>query len=427
MSKVWRVAKNEYLNIIRTKAFIISIVLMPVLMGGAIAIQALLGDKVDLSDRRFAVVDETGRLFDGLKRAADRRNTGEIFRTRDGERDQLQPRFRPEAASQDPAQLSARVRSGDLFAYVVVGEGVIAGEGEIAYHTGTPTYQDLPNWLRGALNAEIRRLRFAEHDLSQELVRQLTRPARWGQYGLVEVTEAGEVKEAEKVNQLATFGVPAGAMWLLFMLVMMATPALLNNVLEEKMQRIAEILVSSVSPFELFLGKLLGTVFVSWTLAVLYLGGITYVLLYFGVADVVPVSLYFWLLFWQLMALLIFGSIFSGIGAACSEMRDAQAMMGPAMLILILPMFVWFIVLRQPDSPFAVGISLFPPATPFLMLLRLAVPPGPALWEISLAILLTVAFTLACVWAASRIFRIGVLAQGQAPSFRRLLSWVFSS
>ena len=137
-----------------------------------------------------------------------------------------------------------------------------------------------------------------------------------------------------------------------------------------------------------------------------------------------PGSLICWFLFWQLCALLIFGSMFSGIGAACSEIRDAQSMMMPAMLLIMLPMFLWILVLQQPDSPFAIGASLFPPATPFLMLLRQAVPPGPALWEIVVAVLLTVGFTAACVWAAGRIFRIGILAQGQAPSFRRLLGWL---
>jgi len=426
MSKVPRVAWNEYLNIIRTKAFLISLVLMPVLMGGAIAVQALLQDKVDLSARRFAVVDESGGLLVALQRAADTRNSHGIY-SRDGGRKQVRPRFEPEAAENDAERLSGRVRSGEIFAYVIIGAGVIAGDGEVAYHTGTPTYQDLPKWIREVLTAEVLRRRFEGRGISQELVRKLNRPVPLVQYGLAEVTETGEIREAEKVNKLLTFAVPAGAMFLLFMLVMMAAPALLNNVLEEKMQRISEVLISSVSPFELFLGKLLGTVLVSWTLSVLYLGGITYVLHYFGLADSVPTSLYLWFLFWQFLALMIFGSIFSGIGAACSELRDAQSMMMPAMLLVMIPMFTWITVLRQPESPFAVGMSLLPPCTPFLMMLRLAVPPGPQAWEIVVAVVLTLAFTLACVWAAGKVFRIGILAQGQAPSFRRLLRWVFSS
>jgi len=73
----------------------------------------------------------------------------------------------------------------------------------------------------------------------------------------------------------------------------------------------------------------------------------------------------------------------------------------------------------------ATVMSLIPPATPFLMLLRVAVPPGPPLWELGLGLALTVGFTLACVWAGAKIFRVGILAQGQTPSFRKLIGWVF--
>jgi ABC-type Na+ efflux pump permease subunit len=413
MSKVWRVAKTEYLNLVRSKAFLVSIIMVPVFSGGAIAVQTLLGDRVDLRDRRVAVVDSTGRLFAGLERAAVARGA--------------QPRFVIEAARADEAELSGRVRRGDLFAYVLIGAGLLGGDplAEVQYHTQNPTYEDLPRWLRETLNGEVRRIRFEEAGIDRKLVDELSRPVTLRQYGLAEVTATGEVRK-ERVNELRTFLAPVAAMFLLFMLVMMSAPALLNTVLEEKIQRISEILVSSVSPFELFLGKLLGNVFVSWTLFLIYMGGGLYVAAHFDALDWIPFGLLGWFLLFQLLALLIFGSIFSAIGAACSEMRDAQSMMTPAMLIVMLPMFVWFVVLKSPDSTFAVVLSLLPPATPFLMLLRLAIPPGPAAWEVALSVVLTAGFTLFCVWAAGKIFRIGILAQGQAPSFRRLAQWVFS-
>ena len=133
-----------------------------------------------------------------------------------------------------------------------------------------------------------------------------------------------------------------------------------------------------------------------------------------------------WFVLFQLLALLIYGSIFSGLGAACSELRDAQTMMMPAMLIAMIPMFVLTVVLREPNSTFSTVISLFPPATPFLMLMRVAIPPGPPVWELVASLVLTIGFTLLCVWGASKIFRIGILSQGQTPSFRKLFVWVFS-
>jgi ABC-type Na+ efflux pump permease subunit len=422
VSKVWRVAKTEYLNLVRSKAFLVSVFLMPFFSGGAIAIQTLLGDRADLRDRKVAVVDGTGRLLDGLVRAADERNAKE---TMEGGA-QARPRFVIEGASGDEIALASRVRGGELFAYVLIPTGAIGRDpGEVTYHTQNPTYEDLPRWLGGAINGEVRRIRFEERGLDRELVDELSRPVPLKQYGVAELTATGEVRK-EKVNELQTFLAPMGAMFLLFILVMMSAPMLLNTVLEEKIQRISEILVSSVSPFELFLGKLLGNVFVSWTLFLIYVGGGLFVAAHYDALHVVPFGLLGWFLFFQLLALLIFGSIFSAIGASCSEMRDAQSMMTPAMLIVMLPMFVWLPVLRAPSSTFAVVASLFPPATPFLMMLRLAIPPGPAAWEVALSVILTGSFTLCCVWAAGKIFRVGVLAQGQAPSYRRLAQWIFS-
>ncbi|MHC4938660.1 MAG: ABC transporter permease [Planctomycetota bacterium] len=408
--KAWRVAGAEFSNLVRTKAFIISIVLMPVLMGGAIVVQMVLEKQVDTKPRRFAVVDQSGAFYEAIEKAAASRRED--------------PPFVPERS--DAADLSDRVRSGELFAYVVIGEDALSTGRDIAYHSDSPTYNDLSRWLGRILTHRIQEKVRESLGISVEDRNRLNLRADVQSYGLATVTETGAVRQAEKVDKIATFAVPAVAMWLLFMLVMMAAPMQLNIILEEKMQRISEVLVASVSAFELFLGKLIGTVFASWLLSVLYIGGLSVVAHRFGYLEKIPVSLFVWFLPFQLMALLIFGSIFSAIGAACSEIRDAQSLMMPAMLIVMIPLFVWVNVLKEPNSAFATAMSLIPPATPFLMMLRVGVPPGPPAWELALGVLGAAAFTLFCVWAAGKVFRIGVLSQGQTPSIRKLVGWVFS-
>jgi len=410
--KAWRVAGAEFSNLVRTKAFIISIVLMPVLMGGAIGLQILLEERVDTKVRRFAVIDKSGAFAAVIEQAAAARKEN--------------PPFAPERSDSDVAALSSRVRDGDLFAYLVIGEDALETGQGVTYHSDSPTYMDLSRWLGGVMTHRIQEHARESLGISVEDRRKLNVRARVQAYGLTTVTETGEVKAAEKIDKIATFVIPVAAMWLLFMLVMMAAPMQLNIVLEEKMQRISEVLVSSVSAFELFLGKLLGTVFASWLLSVLYIGGLSVVAQRFGYLDKIPVSLFVLFLPFQLMALLIFGSIFSAIGAACSEIRDAQSLMMPAMLIVMLPMFVWMQVVKEPNSTFSTVVSLIPPATPFLMMLRVGVPPGPPLWELVLGVVGATAFTLFCVWAAGKVFRIGVLSQGQTPSIRKLIGWVFS-
>ncbi len=99
-------------------------------------------------------------------------------------------------------------------------------------------------------------------------------------------------------------------------------------------------------------------------------------------------------------------------------------MMTPVMLFMMVPVFTWGAVLRAPDSPLAVGLSLLPTAAPFLMLLRIALQPGPPAWQVALSLTLTALATAGTVWAAGRIFRTGILMQGKSASLREMLRWV---
>jgi len=146
----------------------------------------------------------------------------------------------------------------------------------------------------------------------------------------------------------------------------------------------------------------------------------------FGQLGNVPGHLFAWFFLFQLLALLMFGSLFIAVGAACSEIRDAQNLMFPVMMVVVIPMLTWMAVLQSPASPFSRALSLFPPATPMIMFLRIAIPPGVPAWEIALGLVLTTLFMLGCVWASAKIFRLGILSQGQTPSIPKLVAWVFS-
>jgi len=433
LKKVWTIAKVEWRSTVLAKGFLLAVFLTPLFIGGSALVQHTIKERGDTEDRKIAVVDADGQVFALLAEAARKRNTEEIFSKNGGVRRQTEPRFVLERVPADPKkdlalELSDRVRAGVIFAYILVDPGAAAGvEGKrVTYHTQTLTYTELPRWLHEALTAVFRRLRLAGTNLDPAVAEKLLEPTPLKWRSLTKIDERGVRVEEGKINLATTFGVPAVAMLLLFVIVFMSVPMLLHSVIEEKQQRIWEVLVSSVSPFQLLLGKLLGAVMVSMMLSMLYLGGTVLFAETMGVSDAIPGSLYAWFLLFQLLALLIYGSMFSAIGAACSELRDAQSLMVPAMFVIIVPMFGWVAILRAPSSPFAVALSLFPPATPMLMLLRMALPPGPAPWEVALAVLLTSAFTLACVWAAGKIFRVGILAQGQTPTFRKLLSWVLA-
>lgn len=436
MNKILAVARAEYFIAATSKAFILGIVMMPVFAGGALLVQYLARDQVDTSARKIAIADYTGRMFESLKTQANQRNEVEIYsQEQDSERQQTAAKFELERI--DPnrenidalnIELSERVESGDLFAFAVIEKGVYEPDSSdmVRYHSQTPTYSALPSWLRRAVNAEVKRDRTEKMGLSSELLQALAQQTPVKTFGLVTLNEDGKVEEAKEENQILVRIVPFAGLMLMFMMIMSVAPAMLNNVLEEKMQKISEFLVSSVTPFQLMTGKLTGAVGIGMTLSTIYLGAAYGLTHYFEIADQIPVALYAWFVFFLFIALVIFGSIFSAIGAACSEIRDAQSLMTPVMLLVIIPMMCLGPILDSPSSTFAKAVSLFPPATPMLMFVRIAMQPGPEAWEIMLAVILSVAFATACVWAAGKVFRIGILSQGQAPSFTKLIGWVLT-
>jgi ABC-2 type transport system permease protein len=164
---------------------------------------------------------------------------------------------------------------------------------------------------------------------------------------------------------------------------------------------------------------------VSLTLAAVYLGGAYWAAYRYDFAQFIPTSLLLWFLVYQMLAVLMFGSLFIAIGASCTDMRETQSMTWPVMLLICIPMFVWLNVIREPNSSFATGISLFPFATPMLMLGRQAVPPGIPLWQPILGVCLVLLTTTLCVYAAGRIFRVGILMQGKGANVGQVLKWVF--
>jgi ABC-type Na+ efflux pump permease subunit len=364
----------------------------------------------------------------------------EIWVGRSGEADALHlraecPRFLLERYEPAPDErpevvLSRRVQSGELQGFVLIDPDILRKRlltRPIAYHTDEPTFNELPNWIEEQVNEEVLRRRYEEADLDGKTVQKLSKRVNLSTWGLVKQRDDGTVEEADQENELRTFGIPFVGLMLMFMMVMTAAPQLMNQVLEEKMQRISEVLVSAVTPFQLMLGKLLGGVGTAGTLALLYLGGVVFALNHFGVGHFVPWTAYLWFVVMMVFALLMYGSLFSAMGSACSELRDAQTLMMPAMVLVMVPMFAFTVILESPNGDAARWLTYFPTATPLVFLLRVLAPPGPAAWEYPAALAMCVVTTVALVWASGRIFRIGVLAQGQTPTLAKLLRWVFTS
>jgi ABC-2 type transport system permease protein len=219
--------------------------------------------------------------------------------------------------------------------------------------------------------------------------------------------------------------VPMGFMMLLWIAVFTSANYLLTTTIEEKSSRVMEVLLSAVSPMELLTGKLLGQACVSAIMLLMYgaagLGGLGAV----AMLDVVPLSHIAWFAIWFPLAYFMVAAIMAGIGSAVSDLREAQSLVGPAMIALMVPLILWMPIVEYPNGALAVAFSFIPPASPFVMVLRLTAANEPIpVWQSILALVVATGSVAALVWAGARIFRVGVLMQGKTPTPRELLRWI---
>lgn len=446
MGKTFTIAGREYVAAVRTKAFIISVVLMPVLMGGSILVQGMLRNKRDVNDQRFAVIDHTGKIADHIRDAVAAHNEVEIFKTdeKTQEKIQVRPRYVMEVVEPDDDNLleqrlalSQRVRDKELKAFVEIGADVITpktphGAAEkpdserVQYYSENAALDDLRGWLSGKINDQIRNLRIAQTQVDTQAIQFVMQHVKVEGLGLATRDAAtGEIKAATKSNEMVAIFVPMAVMMMMFMMVMMGATPLINSVLEEKMQRIAEVLLGSVTPFQLMMGKLLGTVGVSLTVLAVYVIGAGVVAQRGGYSDYVPYTVLPWFLAYQVGAIVMFGAAFVALGSACNDLKEAQSLMMPIWIVLMIPMFVWLQVVKEPLSGFATGLSLCPPWTPMLMVIRMSSPVEIPAWQPWVGLLGITLVTLLCVFIAGRIFRVGILLQGKPPKISEMLRWAF--
>ena len=425
MNKIYTVASSELATLVRSRAFLISLFLMPVLMAGSIYLVRVTRNTADDRVRRFAVVDYSGVVGPVVEAAAAAR-AGNPAAVTAGRFEFVRVEHGRTSPEEIRLALSDRVRSQDLFAFIEVPKEIVDPDkgAEILYYSDSPSHTALPQWLRATVNQAVLTQRFRAANVDPQVVARLTRPASMNNLGLLERSASGDVKPAEEVDEVRAFAVPAVMLLLMYITVMSSAPQLLNSVMEEKMSRISEVLIGSVTPFQLMMGKLLGCVGVSLLLAALYAGGGLVVANYWGYAGAVTPSMLLWFAWFLIMAVLIFGSIFIAIGAACNDLKDTQSMITPVMILVVLPLVTWNAVIRAPDSTLAVALSMFPTSAPFLMLIRISTQPGPPTWQVLLSAVIVAASTALAVWAAGRIFRTGILMQGKSATFSEMLRWV---
>ncbi len=199
--------------------------------------------------------------------------------------------------------------------------------------------------------------------------------------------------------------------------------SLLSTTVEEKFNRVMEVLLSAVTPFELMVGKILGQLAVSGLVMAFYVGAGMLVLSSFALFGLVQPILLLYLLLFFVTTYLIVGALMGAVGAAVNDLRDAQTLLMPLNIVLFLPWLLAIPILRNPHSTLSVVLSFIPPMNGFATLLRLSSGSPPPTWQVGLSLVASLVAAFIALWFASKIFRIALLIQGKPPNLATFIRW----
>ena len=410
MSRILRIAWREYVSYVRTVGFWISLCAMPLMISGVSALPSLM--ERTTPPPRLAIVDLTGQgLGAGLKAALAEEEAGAKTKS-------IQVVSAPPAvvAAPDAKAAGARVKpylanGGSLDEAVVLSRK--GGKVALDLWTDNLSDQAMEGRLREALARAMRRQRLVEAGVSAEVLAAADQAAPAVQVYSPKA-EGGVVSLRDRLPALTGFAMG----FLLWSTVLTGAQILLVSVIEEKSTRILEVLLSSASAPEIMTGKILGAggVTVSVLLAWGSIGAAIVAATMPGVgadlwAVLVGRGLILYFAAYLVGGYLMYASIFVSIGAFCETPRDAQTLLAPVMLILMIPLIFMAQSIRHPDAPILATLSWIPPFTPFLMIARVA--SAPSLLRVGGSLALMAATTTVVIWVCGRAFRAGALSTGK--------------
>jgi ABC-2 type transport system permease protein len=433
LSKILLIAQRDYLQMIQSKAYLFGLILLPLLIGGGFFMVSLLNRSTS-KEERVAIIDRTGvsaaAVVEAWKEQHQNAQTDPTGMPRVLPRlsfEEVQPQADEQAQL---LALSARVRSGELFLVLDIPASALQSkEGAkaeaVRYYSNVTGMDQSVSSLSEAMNDGLRRVRLAQLGVGTSRIPDAVRAVPLQSMNLLTKDPAtGRILPAEKRNPIGAAAVPFFLTYLLIMVVLFGSAPQLGAVAEDKMQRVFEMLLNSVTPFELMGGKVLAALGASLTTSTVYIIGGLGVLSGMALFGLAPLHVLPWFFVYLVADVAMLAAFGVAIGSACASPQDAQHLAWLLILPTLIPMFMATSVMQQPNSGFAIAMSFVPPFTPIIMLLRQALPSGVPWWQPCLALMGVAVWGIAVVWAAARIFRIGILAQGKTPKIGELAQWV---
>ena len=434
LNRTLLIAQRDYLQIVRSKAYLVGLIFLPLFFGGSFLILPLAG-RADAKEHRIAIVDETGVAAAAVIRASEDANRKATNTSGAGLQAATRYVYEEVKPETDHAaqllSLANRIRSGELYAAVDIAPEALEPSEDpkqelVHYYNNAGGIVDpVSLWLPAAVNDGLRRVRLTQLGVDQGRISSVLGNVAVVSMNLVSKDPiSGKIIQTQKKNPIQAGAVPFFLVFLLIMVALVGAAPNLGAVAEDKMQRVHEMMLVSASSFELMMGKVLAALGTSLTSSTFYIIGGLLVLAGMAMFGVAPLHLLPWFFVYLVADVLMLSALGVALGSACSTPQDAQHLAFLLVLPVMIPIFVLTPIMTQPNGALAVAMAFIPPFTPVVMLLRQALPGGVPWWQPWLGLVGVVVYTCAGIWAAARIFRIGILSQGKTPKLGELAQWV---
>jgi ABC-2 type transport system permease protein len=447
LSKIALVAWREFRHTALTKGFIFGAVAVPILMFGVFALMPLLLSRESPPlVGTIVVVDPSGSILPRAKAilaapasiediaeelqsmpkdgtANPAASADAMSRLSDLAPQRIEVEWRDERSDASLDAIKSEVRDG-----LVLAGAVVSNEALDPTTSSKPIELLIPSSLSPkhvrqiarALRRGVEEERIARSGVDAALIERL---ASVPEPAATRISPKGA--EAEEHTEFRLI-IPGAFMLLLWISIFTSANYLLTTTIEEKSNKVMEVLLAAVSPMQLLCGKIAGYSLVSLVMLVMY-GGLGLAgLSAAAMLDLVPLVHLVYLAVYFVMAYVMVSAMMAAVGSAVSDLREAQSLVTPVMMVLIVPLMLWAPIIDNPNGLLATVTSFIPPATPFVMILRVTAATEPIpLWQTALSIVWGFGCAYAMLRVAARIFRVGVLMQGKPPTPKELLRWAF--
>ena len=415
--KVGHIIRREYTENVRRKSFIISTLLVPILMLVFFVVPVLFALLEPDKSYRVVVLDQTGKLGDGVAAALSDTLT-------DGGRKYLVTAAPSAGDAYAPAR-AARVEElrGGTLDIVIALPASIFSDGKASYITREERNMNVLERFEDVITDVVIQNRLAAEGLEYERVKTLTAGI---DLDMQQVTAQGGLEEK---SFLSDYGIVFVFTMILYSSLLSWGMTISKSIIEEKGSRVIEVLLSAVSTRDLMWGKLIGvglaglTQLGAWAVMGLAFAGYAASGMVGALASFqIAPAVFVYLIVFFVLGFMLFSSLFMTVGSVCSTDQDAQQLQGLITLPMIIPILCLMLLLQNPNSPLAVVLSLIPLFAPMIMLARIILL-QPPLWQILLSMALILASVFLSISFAARIFRVGILMYGKRPSLREMIRW----